>query len=109
MDRQDADYYFVTWGSSTLAVTEAVTMLNSQGLKFGVISFNYVMPLDKGATKSMLSGKKLIDVECNFTAQLAQLIMLNTGIDVKDRILRYDGEALTSSEVVSKALEIVKR
>jgi 2-oxoglutarate ferredoxin oxidoreductase subunit alpha len=109
MDRQDADYYFVTWGSSTLAVSEAATMLNSQGLKFGVISFNYVMPLDKNATKSMLAGKKLIDVECNFTAQLAQLIMLNTGIDVKDRILRYDGEALTSNEVVSKALEIIKR
>ena len=109
MDRQDADYYFVTWGSSTLAVTEAAMALNSQGLKFGIISFNYVMPLDKGTTKNVLLGKKLIDVECNFTAQLAQLIMLNTGIDVTDRILRYDGEALTSSEVVSKAIEIIKR
>lgn len=108
-DRQDADYYFVTWGSSTLAVTEAAMALNSQGFKFGIISFNYLMPLDKGATKSMLSGKRLIDVECNFTGQLAQLIMLNTGIEVKDRILRYDGEALTSKEVVSRALEIVKQ
>ncbi len=109
VENPDADYFFVTWGSSTLAVKEAVAMLGREGHRFGIISFDFLMPLDREATRSALAGKRLIDVECNFTAQLAQVVMLNTGIDIKERILRYDGEALTSKEIAFRALGIMKR
>ena len=62
-----------------------------------------MLPLDAGRTNRMLSGKHLIDVECNYTGQLAKVIRMETGIEIKDRILRYDGENITCGEIVENA------
>ena len=104
----DGDYYLLSFGSTTEATIEARDLLKKSGLNVGVISFNYLMPLDKEKTKAILSGKKLVDVECNFTAQLAQVVMANTGIEIKNRILKYDGEALSAEEIADKATAIIK-
>ena len=40
------------------------------------------MPLDKEKTTEILKGKMLIDLEVNYTAQLAQVIKLDTGIEI---------------------------
>ena len=104
-----ADYYLVTFGSTTEPATEAVGMLKARGLNFGLISFSYIMPLDGEKTKGMLAGKRLIDVECNYTAQMARVIRAETGIEIKDRILKYDGEALTSAEIADQAERIARR
>ncbi len=109
IENPNAKQFLVTWGSTTMAAREAVKILNSKGLDFGVISFSYLFPLDKQKTSELLKGKKLIDVECNYTAQLAQVIMMNTGIDIKDRILKYDGEAITGHEIAAKAEQLLKR
>ncbi len=103
IENDSADYFFVTFGSTTEAVREAVIILKKKGFNFGIISFNYILPLDKEKTASMLKGKKLLDVECNYTAQLAQVIMMNTGIEIKNKILKYDGEAITGIEIAEKA------
>ncbi len=108
LDGNGSDYYFVTFGSTTDAAIEAVGLLKERGMKVGLISFDYLMPLDKNKTKSILEGKRLIDVECNFTAQLAQVIMMNTGIEIPNRILKSDGEAITGEEIAQKAVEIIK-
>ena len=63
---------------------------------------------DEAKTKSMLSGKTLIDVECNYTAQLAKLIRMRTGIEITKMILKYDGEAMTAEEIAEKAEEQVR-
>lgn len=103
IENDSADYFFVTFGSTTEAVREAVIILKKKGFNFGIISFNYILPLDKEKTASILKGKKLLDVECNYTAQLAQVIMMNTGIEIKNKILKYDGEAITGIEIAEKA------
>lgn len=106
VENPTADYFFVTFGSTTEAVRDAVQILKNRNLNFGVISFSYLLPLDKEKTLSILKGKKLLDVECNYTAQLAQVIMMNTGIDIKEKILKYDGEAITGEEIAKKAEEV---
>ncbi len=103
-----AEYFLVTFGSTTEPVEEAAKILSERGMKVGVISFNYIMPMDSDKTRSMLQGKKLIDVECNYTAQLAQVIKTNTGIEIKNRILRYDGEAVTGDDLAESAEEVIK-
>ncbi len=104
---EGAECFFVTFGSSTEPVMEAVKLLKEKGHNIGVVSFNYLMPLDKAKTKAILSGKKLIDVEANYTAQLAQVIMMNTGIDIDDKILYYDGEAITGESIAERAVPLM--
>jgi 2-oxoglutarate/2-oxoacid ferredoxin oxidoreductase subunit alpha len=105
---ESADYFFVTFGSSTEPAMEAAELLKEKGYNLGVISFSYLMPLDKEKTKEILKNRKLIDLEVNYTAQLAQVIKLNTGIEIEKRILEYDGEAITGASVAAKAIEILK-
>jgi 2-oxoglutarate ferredoxin oxidoreductase subunit alpha len=103
-----AQYHLVAFGSTAEAATEAVELLRQQGLDFGLISFNYLMPLDEEKTRAILSGKRLIDVECNYTAQLSQVIKSATGIDIESRILKYDGEPATGEEIAARAKEELK-
>ncbi|HUB92718.1 MAG TPA: 2-oxoacid:acceptor oxidoreductase subunit alpha [Candidatus Saccharimonadales bacterium] len=105
---EGADCFFVTFGSTTEPAMEAVSLLKDKGYNVGVISFSYLMPLDKEKTREMLKGRKLIDVEGNYTAQLAQVIMMNTGIEIERRILEYDGEAITGEGIVEKAVPLIK-
>lgn len=106
---ENADYFFVTFGSSTEPALEAIDILKSQGKNFGLVSFSYLMPLDKDRTKKMLEGKKLINVEGNYTGQLAQVIRLNTGIEITQSILKYDGEAFTGEGIAKEAIALLNK
>ena len=103
----NAEYFFVTFGSTTDSASEAIDILKSKGKNFGLISFSYLMPLDKEKIRKVLEGKKLINVEGNYTGQLAQIIRMNTGIEIKQSILKYDGEAFTGSEIARRALALI--
>jgi pyruvate/2-oxoacid:ferredoxin oxidoreductase alpha subunit len=47
-------------------------------------------------------------VECNFTGQLGRLIRAETGIEIKDKFLKYDGEPIYPKEIVDRALAMLK-
>ncbi len=107
IENPNAKQFLVTWGSTTLPALEAIALLKEKDIELGLISFSYLFPMDKEKVIAILKGKKLIDVECNYTAQLAQVVMMNTGIEIKDKILKYDGEAITGKEIAEKAVEII--
>ncbi len=94
-----ADVFMLTFGSTTESATEALELLKSRGINAGLISFAYLHPMPSDRVKKLLEGKRLIDVECNATGQLAKLIAMNTGMVVRDKVLKYDGEAITSREI----------
>ncbi|MEM3416401.1 MAG: 2-oxoacid:acceptor oxidoreductase subunit alpha [Candidatus Micrarchaeaceae archaeon] len=95
-----AEIFIVTFGSSTGASIEAANQLKSKGVNAGVIAFSYLYPMESEKIKALLSGKKLVDVECNYSAQLAKLIEMHTGIEIKHKFLKYDGEPISSREIV---------
>ena len=109
VENEGADFFLVAFGSTAEPATEALGLLKKRGLNAGLISFSYLMPLDRAKTRGVLLGKRLIGVECNSTAQLAQLIMVETGVEMRDRILKYDGEAFTAEEIAARAEEIAGR
>ncbi|MDE1768794.1 MAG: 2-oxoacid:acceptor oxidoreductase subunit alpha, partial [Candidatus Micrarchaeota archaeon] len=106
---ENADYFFVTFGSTTQPASEAIDILKAQGKNFGLISFSYLLPLDKDRTRKMLEGKKLINVEGNYTGQLAKVIRMETGIEIKSSILKYDGEAFTGQDIANSAIKLIKQ
>ena len=104
-----AKIFLVTFGSSTNSCIEAMNLLKDMGIDIGIISFSYMLPFNSEKIKSLLENKQLIDVECNYTGQLSKLIAMYTGILIKDKILKYDGEALSSNDIIDAVKNILKK
>jgi 2-oxoglutarate ferredoxin oxidoreductase subunit alpha len=78
----------VFWGSTKGAVLEAAKHLDKP---VKLVQIVWLVPFDGEKIAEELKGaKKIIDVEANRTAQLASLIREKTGIEIRDKILRYD-------------------
>ncbi|MEM3851647.1 MAG: 2-oxoacid:acceptor oxidoreductase subunit alpha [Methanomassiliicoccales archaeon] len=103
-----ADLTIVCWGSSANAVDEAMRVLLKDGYSVNSLQFNDIYPLrwDKVAEK-LKSAKKLLDVEVNYSGQMAGLIARETGIVIKERLLTYSGEPLLPAEVVDAVKKIL--
>jgi len=93
------------WGSTKGAVLEAMKYLKKP-VKF--IQCLWLEPLDSKKIEKYLKGaKKIIDVECNFTGQLASLIREKTGIAIKNKIFKYDARPFDPIELAKKINKIL--
>jgi 2-oxoglutarate ferredoxin oxidoreductase subunit alpha len=55
----------------------------------------------------MLSKSKFIlNIESNYTGQMARLIKENTKIEINDNLLKYDGRPFYPEEIIEKIEEI---
>ncbi len=95
------------WGNNFEAVTEAMERLDSK--KLNCLALKYFSPFPAKEVKKLLaSSKRLILIENNYTGQLGQLIAQKTGIEIKDKILRYDGLPFTVEDVYSELKKRLK-
>jgi 2-oxoglutarate ferredoxin oxidoreductase subunit alpha len=85
------------WGSNKSVCIEA-----SQRLGLKVIQVLVLWPFPEKRLKDALQGvERLIDVECNSTAQLARLCSI-FGIKTHDRILKYEGRPFSLNDLNSE-------
>jgi 2-oxoglutarate ferredoxin oxidoreductase subunit alpha len=90
------------WGATRYAIREAVDILNAAGVKANALHFIDIYPLDQVRLEKELSkAQYLIDVEGNYTAQLAQVVRTYTGRAVDDKVLKYDGRPFTGAEIAN--------
>jgi len=76
-------------------------------LKTAFIHFNHIYPLDKNKVKDLFkNNKKYILVENNSWGQFGKLLLQETGVEIKERILRYDGRPITVEEIVSQVIKL---
>lgn len=108
LGEEEFDTLLIGWGSLYSPIKEAVKILNETGnIKYGALVFGDVWPLpDKLLIEKASKAKKLINIEQNATGQLAQLIRENTGIEIKNNILRYDGRPLCAEDIINKLKEV---
>ncbi len=100
---ESSEITFVTWGTTKNATLSAMELLRMQGKKVSVITFPWVYPFPVEDAKSLFSkAKRMIVVEQNATGQLAQLIRTETGIEISEKLLKYDGRAWLPEEIVEK-------
>lgn len=94
----------VSWGSTKSCIREAI-----EKLPVNHLHIKYMMPFQSSEIKQIISkARNLAIVECNYTSQLASLIMEKTGIEIKNKILRYDGKQFTVNEIKSKLSELLR-
>lgn len=103
---KDAPITLMGWGASRYAIREAVDILNAQGVKANALHFIDIYPLDEAKlTKELSKAKFLVDVEGNYTAQLAQIVRVYTGRAPDDKILKYDGRPFTGPQI-AKTIQV---
>jgi 2-oxoglutarate ferredoxin oxidoreductase subunit alpha len=90
----------VSWGSPKGAILDAMNMLEKEGFELGFLQVRMVHPLPKEYVTSVLNGTQTkIDVEMNYSGQLAGIIREKTGIVMDNYILKYNGRPMSSTEV----------
>ena len=100
------DVLLVGWGSTKSTVLDVikngqiVTLLN--GCSIGYLHYSYLWPLKTDRLMALnKKAKKIILIEQNYQGQLGQLIRMECGLDIKDRILKYDGRPFFFDELLT--------
>lgn len=94
---------FVSWGSTKGIVLQAQKLLKDKGADSAFIHFNHLYPLDKERILTFFKeNKNYFLVENNSWGQLGRLLTMETGVEIKNKILRYDGRPITAEEIVKK-------
>ncbi len=103
---EKADLTIVAWGNTKGSILEALKSL--PGVNF--IHLNWLSPFPAEELIKMLSTSKIVlDIECNFSGQLANVIREKTGIEIKEKLLKYDGRQIFPEEIIDKVKEILGR
>ncbi len=98
-DVKHADTIIVSWGSSRGVLEEALRKMNREDV--AGLHFLQVYPLPDAA-KKLLSRKKIIVLEGNFSGQFANLLTLEYKVKISGNILKYDGNPFSVEEVVAE-------
>lgn len=100
---KDADILVVSWGSNKEAIMEAIDRLKDEKKSLKFLSLRYLFPFkDDEVREELKTARKTILIENNYSGQLGSLIREKTGIEIKDKILRYDGKTFTADEIYSE-------
>ena len=106
-DIEKAETVFVAWGSTKQAVLEAQRLLKEKNQETVLIHFDYVYPLDEEKVKPLFTNKKqYVLVENNSQGQFGKLLRQETGVDIKEKILKFDGREITGEEIVNKIINL---
>jgi 2-oxoglutarate ferredoxin oxidoreductase subunit alpha len=93
----------LVWGSNKWVATEVATKLGLRLIQPIVLS-----PFPSSQMKAALEGvTRLISIEDNSEGQLALLLACH-GIEVHDRVLKYDGRPFSVEGLLRKVTEVLK-
>ncbi len=102
---KEAKHTLVGWGSTKGSVLETMRQLTEQGQPdlVNYVHISWVNPFPADSVKYLLShAKHVIDIEGNHNSQMADWILLKTGIAIKDRINKYDGRPFFPKEIIAQ-------
>jgi 2-oxoglutarate ferredoxin oxidoreductase subunit alpha len=94
----DADVTLVGWGSTLNLLRALSRRLAEEGTKANILMIKVIAPFLSEEVLAILSKcKRPIMIENNYTSQMSRLIRMETGFNIKDKILKYDGEPFPAS------------
>ena len=105
----DNDMVIISWGSTKGAILDAIDQLriDRKEIRLKFIQLKLLHPFPTQLVEKMIgNGGILIDVEMNYTSQLAIIFEQNIGRKVDYRIVKYNGRPMSSSEIYNALLRI---
>lgn len=104
----DHDVVIVSWGSSKGAILDAMEPLSNDGINASFLQIRLASPFPTEIVKRYLSQARLvIDVEQNYSGQMASLIGEKTFFNIKNKILKYNGRPITQDEIYRSIKQVV--
>ena len=88
------------WGSSFHAIKEALEVIGRNDI--ALLHFNQVFPLPDKLSDYLEKAEKTLLIEGNATGQFGKLIKLNTGREIDEKFLKYNGLAFSVEEIIEK-------
>jgi len=106
----EADVTLIGFGSTYQGLEEVRLALEKKGTKVNHIHFRTMWPIHAEETEALLKKCKLtIDIEANFTNQLAKLIRMETGYKVDHLVRKYDGEPFGFEDLLKEVEACIKK
>ena len=98
---EKARLVFVSWGSNKGPIIEAMKELRRKQIETAYFHFTHVYPLDEKKIKPLFNQhKKFILIENNSWGQFGRLLRQEGGIEIKDKLLKYDGRPFWPEEII---------
>ena len=99
-----ADITIVSWGSNKGAILDAIKEFNNVNF----LHITWMNPFPSEVVGNILSSAKFVlNIECNYTGQMASLIKEKTGYEVNESFLKIDGRPIYAEEIVEKIRKLL--
>ncbi|MBI3620348.1 2-oxoacid:acceptor oxidoreductase subunit alpha [Candidatus Roizmanbacteria bacterium] len=102
-DLNSAKVVFVSWGSTKGVLLTAQELLRSgYSRETALIHFTSLFPLNKEKVRVLFKkNRRYVLVENNSQAQFGKLLLMETGVEIKEKLLKYDGRPFWPEEIVN--------
>lgn len=112
-----ASLVLIAWGSTKGPILDAIELLpEAKRKQVALLHLNIIWPFPLAEVSQALKpsggllakAKRVVLIENNSEAQLGQLIRQETGVLIKDKILKYDGRPFFPEELAEKIGKLIK-
>src|SRR5437773_7155705 len=106
--KKQADVTLVSWGSTKGPILDAIRMLEKEGIGVEFLQIRLASPFPTESVREKLAGAKLaIDIEQNYSGQMAAVIAEKTMIDIKNKIVKFNGRPMSQDEIYQGVKQII--
>jgi len=106
--KKQADVTIVSWGSTKGPILDATKLLEKDGIRVEFLQIRLMSPFPTDAVKQKLAGAKLVvGIEQNYSGQMAAVIAEKTMIDVKNKIVKFNGRPMSQDEIYQSVKQVI--
>jgi 2-oxoglutarate/2-oxoacid ferredoxin oxidoreductase subunit alpha len=96
----------IGWGSTGEVFQDVMCSDELRGRKIAYLHYTYLWPLRTEELRRLaMRSKRIVLVEQNYQGQLGMLIRMECGLDIRDKILKYDGRPFFYDELLSSVID----
>jgi len=107
-DKDEIELLMIGWGSTNDVIQDVMCSEELRDWRIAYLHYTYLWPLRTEELQRLAKrAKRIVLVEQNYQGQLGMLIRMECGLDIPDKILKYDGRPFFYEELLSLLLEKV--
>lgn len=103
---EEAELTIVSWGSNKGNILQALETFKG---RINYLHITHISPFPRIEVAEILGrAKHILDIECNYTGQMAEVIEEKTGVKIHTKLLKYDGRPIYPEEIIEKISTILQ-